>query len=293
MLAAFLLVLREGFEATLLVAIVLAYLVKIGRPGDRRGVWYGIAAATGLSAVAGMGMFATASSLSGDAGEIFKGATMWLAVAVLTYMVLWMRRQSRTVAADLRHGIDAAVKKGSSVLALALLAFVMVFREGLETALFMFGVTQTSAPSQVLIGGTLGLVGAIGLGYAVYIGGRRLNLGAFFKVTGLLLLVVAAGLFARGMAMLESASVIPAFFYPLWDLSGLTLLTHQSLLGQFLVAFFGWDPKPDLLEFGVWLGYILVVGYFFLRPQGPAKQRTSTGERAGGEEGPRTVQAAG
>lgn len=275
MLAAFLLVLREGFEATLLVAIVLAYLVKIGRAGDRRGIWYGIAAAAGLSALVGVGMFFTASSLSGDAGEIFKGATMLLAVAVLTYMILWMRRQSRTVAADLRQGIDAAVKRRSSVLALALLAFVMVFREGLETTLFMFGVTQTSSPLQVLLGGTLGLFGAVGLGYAVYAGGRRLNLGSFFKATGLLLLVVAAGLFAHGVAMLESASVLPAFFYPLWDLSEVALLTHASVTGQFLVAFFGWDPKPDLLEFAVWLGYLAVVGYYFLKPQGPAPQRPS------------------
>ena len=293
MLAAFLLVLREGFEATLLVAIVLAYLVKIGRSDDRRGVWYGIAAAAGLSAVVGVGMFATASSLAGEAGEIFKGATMWLAVAVLTYMILWMRRQSRTVAADLRHGIDAAGRKGGSVLALAILAFVMVFREGLWSTLFMFGVTQTSSPSQVLLGGTLGLVGAVGLGYAVYAGGRRLNLGAFFKVTGLLLIAVAAGLFAHGMAMLESASVIPAFFYPLWDLSDVALLTHQSLLGQFLVAFFGWDPKPDLLEFGVWLGYLAVVGYLFLKPQDPTPRRSGTGETTGGEESPRTAQATG
>ncbi len=293
MLAAFLLVLREGFEATLLVAIVLAYLVKIGRAEHSRGVWYGILAAAGLSAVVGVGMFATASSLTGSAGEIFKGATMWLAVVVLTYMILWMRRQSRTVGADLRRGIDVAVEKGSSVLALAILAFVMVFREGLETTLFMFSVTQTSSPLQVLFGGTLGLVGAVGLGYAVYVGGRRLNLGAFFKVTGLLLLVVAAGLFAHGMAMLESASLIPAFFYPLWDLSDVALLTHQSLLGQFLVAFFGWDPKPDLLEFGVWLGYITVVGYLFLKPQGPAPQRSTTGKETGGKEESRAAQAAG
>ncbi len=289
MLAAFLLVLREGFEATLLVAIVLAYLVKIGRSVDTRGVWYGIAAAAGLSAMVGMVMFATASSLAGDRGEIFKGVTMWIAVAVLTYMVLWMRRQSRTVAADLRRGIDEAVKKGSSVLALATLAFVMVFREGLETTLFMFGVTQASSPLQVLVGGTLGLIGAVGLGYAVYVGGLRLNLGAFFKATGLLLLVVAAGLFAHGMAMLESASLIPSFFYPLWDLSGVAILTHHSILGQFLIAFFGWDPKPDLLEFGVWLGYIAVVGYFFLKPQGPTPKQSGTG----GEEDSRAAQAAG
>jgi high-affinity iron transporter len=268
MLAAFLLVLREGFEATLLIAIVLAYVVKIGRADRSRAVWYGIATAAGLSVIAGAAMFFTASSLGGDAGEIFKGATMWLAVGVLTYMILWMRRQARTVASDIRRGVDEAVEKGSTF-ALAALVFVMVFREGLETALFMFGITQTSSPLQVTLGGAAGLVGAIGLGYAVYAGGRRLNLGAFFKVTGLLLLVVAAGLLAHGMAMFQFASLIPAIYYPLWDLSGVTLLTSESFLGQFLIAFLGWDPKPDLLEFGLWAGYVVVVGYLFLRPQKP------------------------
>ena len=268
MLAAFLLVLREGFEATLLVAIVLAYLVKIGHADRSRAVWYGIAAAAGLSVFAGAAMFFTVSSLGGDAGEIFKGATMWLAVAVLTYMILWMRRQARTVASDIRHGVDEAIEKGSTF-ALATLAFVMVFREGLENALFMFSITQTSSPLQVALGSVVGLAGAVGLGYAVYVGGRRLNLGAFFTITGLLLLVVAAGLFARGMAMFQFASLIPAIYYPLWDLSGVTILTPESFLGQFLIAFLGWDPKPDLLEFGLWVGYVVVVGYLFLRPQRP------------------------
>jgi high-affinity iron transporter len=279
--ASFLIVLREGFEATLLVAIVLAYLVKIGRGNERRGVWYGVAAAAALSVLAGAAMFAVSGSLKGDAGEIFKGAAMWTAVAVLTYMILWMRRQSRTIAADLRRGVDEAVKTGS-VFALGLLAFVMVFREGLETALFMFSITQTSSPAQVAIGGVLGLVCAIVLGYLVYVGGRRLNLGAFFKVTGLLLIVVAAGLFAHGMAMFQSASLIPAFFYPLWDLTHVTTLTHESYVGQFLIAFLGWDPKPDLLEFGLWLGYLLVVGYLFLKPQRaePARAEESSAAQA-------------
>ena len=210
-------------------------------------------------------MFATASELSGNAAEIFKGAAMWFAVAMLTYLILWMRRQSRTVAQDIRQGVDQAVEKGGT-LALAALVFAMVFREGLETTLFMFSVTQTSSPLQVAIGGIVGLAAAVALGYAVYVGGKRINLGTFFKVTGGLLLVVAAGLFAHGMAMFQTASLIPAFFYPLWDLSNVTVLTHESFIGQFLIAFFGWDPKPDLLEFGLWGAYLAVIGYLFLRP---------------------------
>lgn len=266
MIAAFLIVLREGFEATLLIAIILAYIARVGTQKDRLGVWYGVAAAAALSIATGGVMFATASGLQGNAAYIFKGGAMWLAVGVLTYMILWMRRQSRNLAQDIRHRVDEAVKKGST-LAMAVLAFVVVFREGLETALFMFGITQASSPAQVAIGSAAGLLGAVGLGYMVYAGGKRLNLGAFFKVTGVLLLVVAAGLLAHGTAMLQTAGLIPAFLYPLWDLSHISLLTHKNLLGQVLIAFFGWDPKPDLLEVSLWAGYLLTMGYTFLRPQ--------------------------
>lgn len=266
MIAAFLIVLREGFEATLLIAIILAYIARVGTQKDRLGVWYGVAAAAALSIATGGVLFATASGLQGNAAYIFKGGAMWLAVGVLTYMILWMRRQSRTLAQDIRHRVDEVVKKGST-LAMAVLAFVVVFREGLETALFMFGITQASSPAQVAIGSAAGLLGAVGLGYMVYAGGKRLNLGVFFKVTGVLLLVVAAGLLAHGTAMLQTAGLIPAFLYPLWDLSHISLLTHKSLLGQVLIAFFGWDPKPDLLEVSLWAGYLLTMGYTFLRPQ--------------------------
>jgi high-affinity iron transporter len=290
MLAAFLVVLREGFEATLLVAILLSYLVRIGHPEKRRWVWYGVAAAVALAVALGTALFATAASLGGNALDIFKGVAMWFAVAVLTYMIFWMRRQSRTLAHDIRKRVDSALGrtelpssgappvgdlsasgvKGAGTFALAALAFVMVFREGVETALFMFGITQASTPLLVSIGGIVGLVGAIGLGYAVYAWGRRINMGMFFKVTGGLLLVVAAGLLAHGLVMFQSASIIPAFFWPLWDLSSIELLTHESFFGQFIIAFLGWDPKPGLLELGLWAGYLATVGYFFFRPSHPA-----------------------
>lgn len=265
MLGSFLVMLREGFEASLLVAIVLAYLAQTGRKKDARGVWFGVGAAALISVVTAGVLFATASGLSGTAGIYFKSGTMWLAVTFLTYMVLWMRRQSRTMAQGIRRNVDDAVERGG-VLALAMLVFVMVLREGIETGLFMFGITQNSTPLGVGIGATAGIAAAVGLGYAVYVGGKRINLGAFFKITGLLLIVVAAGLLARGIAMFEIGGIIPAFFYPVWDFSSVSALTSASVSGQFLTAFLGWDAKPDLLEVGVWAVYLLTVGYVFLRP---------------------------
>lgn len=268
MLASFLTTLREGFEATLLVAIVLAYLAKVGHRSDSKYVWVGVGAAVLVSAVVSGLLFAVASELDGVAEAIFKGGTMWLAVVFLTYMIIWMSRQSRTVARDIRQSVDGAIKSGGA-LALALLAFVMVLREGLETALFMFGITQTSSPWQVTLGAFAGLAGASGLGYAVYAGGKRINLGAFFKITGILLLIVTAGLLARGVAIFEGAKLLSPVSGPLWDFSDVALLTHKTLLGKILISFLGWDPSPDLLVFGTWLIYLLVFGYTLLSPQFP------------------------
>ncbi len=274
MVGSFLVMLREGFEATLLVAIVLAYLSKTGHEEGFRGVWLGVGAALVVSLGVAGALFATASGLGSTAEALFKAGTMWLAVGFLTYMVLWMRRQSRTVAQGIRKGVDGAIEKGS-VFALAALVFVMVLREGLETGLFMFGISQTSTPVGVAVGGAAGIFGAVLLGYLVYAGGRRINLGAFFKITGVLLVVVAAGLLARGVAILEIEGFIPAFFYPLWDLTRVVVLSSGSMVGQSLTAFLGWDPKPDLLEFAAWAAYLLGVGYLFVRPEAAPAPRST------------------
>jgi high-affinity iron transporter len=263
--AAFVTLLREGFEATLLIAIVLAYLVKIGHKEEFRQVWYGVGAAIAVSLIAAGALFVTAGELEGTAEYVFEGTAMWVAVGFLTYMVLWMRRQSRTVAQAIRRGVDTAIETGSR-LALVSLVFVMVLREGVETGLFIFGITQTSTPFQVALGSALGIAAAVALGYAVYVGGKRINLGAFFKVTGVLLILVAGGLLAHGVAEFQEAGLLPEVM-PLWNVSGAPVVGEGSLVSELLTAFFGWDPEANLLEFLAWAGYVLVVGFAFLRPQ--------------------------
>ncbi len=265
MFAAFVTLLREGFEATLLIAIVLAYLVKIGHKEDFRQVWYGVGAAVAVSLIAAGALFVTAGELEGRAEYIFEGTAMWVAVGFLTYMVLWMRRQSRTVAQSIRRGVDIAIEKGSQ-LALVSLVFVMVLREGVETGLFIFGITQTSTPLQVAIGAVLGIAAAVALGYLVYAGGKWINLGAFFKVTGVLLILVAAGLLAHGVAEFQEAGLLPELF-PLWNVSGAPVVGEGALVSELLTAFFGWDPEANFLEFIAWATYLLAVGFAFLRPQ--------------------------
>jgi high-affinity iron transporter len=263
--AAFVTLLREGFEATLLIAIVLAYLVKIGHREDFRQVWYGVGAAVVVSLIAAGALFMTAGELEGTAEYVFEGTAMWVAVGFLTYMVLWMRRQSRTVAQGIRRGVDTAIEKGSR-LALVSLVFVMVLREGVETGLFIFGITRTSTPLQVTLGAALGIAAAVALGYAVYAGGKRINIGAFFKVTGVLLILVAAGLLAHGVAEFQEAGLLPELM-PLWNISEASVVGEESLVSELLTAFFGWDPEANLLEFIAWAAYLLVVGFAFLRPQ--------------------------
>ena len=263
MFGAFVTLLREGFEATILVAIVLTYLVKIGRKEDFRLVWYGVGAAVAVSLVVAGALFVTVGGLEGTA--------MWVAVGFLTYMVLWMRRESRTIGQSIRRGVDSAVERGTP-LALVSVVFVMVVREGIETGLFMFGITQTSTPLQVTIGAAAGIAAAVALGYAVYVGGKRINVGTFFKVTGVLLILVAAGLLAHGVAEFEEAGIIPELV-PLWDLSGAPVLGEGSVVSELLASFLGWNPEPHLLEFVAWAVYILAVGYAFLRPQRASSQR--------------------
>lgn len=274
MFGAFVTLLREGFEATLLIAIVLAYLAKIERRKDFRQVWYGIGAAVAVSLAVAGALFATAGELEGAAEYIFEGTAMWLAVGFLTYMVLWMRRESRTVAQGIRRGVDTAVERGSKW-ALVSLVFVMVLREGIETGLFIFGITQTATPLNVAVGALLGIAAAVGLGYAVYAGGKRINLGIFFKVTGVVLILVAAGLLAHGVAEFEEAHVLPGFV-ALWDVSGSPIVGSETLVSELLTTFLGWNPEATLLQLLAWAAYLLSVGYMFLRPQPIPEPATRT-----------------
>lgn len=280
MLAAFVVLLREGFEASLLVAIVLAYLTRIGHHKQRRQVWFGVGAAIAVSVVLAGFLFATVGELEGPAEKIFEACALFLAVGFLTYMVLWMRRESRALAGNIRREVDSAVGRGGGI-ALALLVFVMVLREGIETSLFVFGITRASTPLQTTFGAAAGILAAVGLGYAVYVLGTRINLGAFFKYTGAFLIIVAAGLLAQGIVGIQEAGLAPAFFYPLWDVTEMPVLGAKSAFGQFLGILVGWDPRPDLLEFSVWLVYLLVVGYAFFKPQEPVAGRSAQPVQSG------------
>ena len=200
--------LREGFEASLIVGIVLAFLDRTGRRDGFAAVWAGALAALVLSITVGAALFIVGAELEGTAEAVFEGLTMLVAAGLLTWMIFWMRRQARSIRKDLEGQVQSALATGSS-LALAIVVFVGVAREGVETALFLFSSVEGSNTLVSLVGAALGLAVAIALGYAFYRGSSRLDLRRFFTITSGLLLVFAGWLLAMGLHELAEGGVIP------------------------------------------------------------------------------------
>lgn len=264
--ASFLITFREGLEIALILSILLAYLNTIGRRDRHGSIWAGAGSAAAVSVAAGLVVFLTAGSLSHTAEEAFEGVVSLLAVGVLTWMIFWMRRQARFIKGELQHRVDLALAS-SSALGLGLLAFFVVVREGLETALFLFATfraTTGGSTALAVLGAVLGLGVAAALGYLMYRGSVRLNIRTFFKVTGALVLLVAAGLLASGIHELQEVGWLPFATGTAFDVSG---VMPDSGPGLPLRALFGYNANPTWLEFLAWAGYLLTVGFFFFRPQ--------------------------
>lgn len=200
--------LREGFEASLIVGIVLAFLDRTNRRDGFGAVWAGALAALGLSVAVGVVLFAVGAELEGTAEAVWEGTTMLVAACLLTWMIFWMKRQARTIRKELEGRIAHALAGGSAV-ALAAVAFFGVLREGVETALFLFSAVEGSNPIVSTISALVGLTIAIALGYAFYKGSSRLDLRRFFTVTSALLLLFAGWLLANGLHELGEGGVIP------------------------------------------------------------------------------------
>jgi high-affinity iron transporter len=260
--AAFLMT-REGLEASLIVGIVLGYLAKTENRRYFRLIWLGTAAAVALSVAAGAALFFTIGELEGRSEQIFEGAALLSAVAVLTWMIFWMRRQAANIKRELEAQLATAIAAGSAV-GLASVVFFAVLREGWETALFLFAISESSTPLATGIGAVVGLAISISLGVAIYMGSRRLNLRQFFTATGLLLIVFAAGLLAHAVHEFQEAGLLPQTIEHLWNTNA--IVSEDSHFGKFLTALFGYNGDPSALEVGVWFGYLGVTLAFFLRP---------------------------
>jgi high-affinity iron transporter len=278
--AAFVIALREGIEAALIVSIILAYLRQIERADGAYLVWWGTLAAVALSAAIGTIVFAVGAEFEGTTEEIFEGLVTLSAVGVLTWMIFWMRRQGARMKGELQSRVDTALVTGG--VALAALAFVAVLREGVETALFIFAAAKGTAVEEggvaaQLIGAGLGLAVALVLGVLLYRGGIRMNLRSFFRVTGTILVVVAAGLFAYALHELQEAGWFPFLTATAYDISA--TLPDDVGLGAILRGLVGYNADPTWLEVVGWSTFLIVVGGLYLRAASvpvPARPPVST-----------------
>jgi len=256
MLASFLLSLREGIEAALIIGIVLGALRKLNRSEMQPAVWYGAISAVVVSLLTGIVLTAFGLSLEGAAEQIFEGIAMLLAAAVLTWMIFWMNRQARSIKGELEAGVNRATSTGGTR-ALFSLAFLAVVREGIELALFLTAATFASDVQSTLLGTLLGLGAAILLGWGLFASTRRLNLHRFFQVTGVLLILFAAGLVAHGVHEFNEVGWIPSVVEHVWDTN--PIIDENSTLGLMLKALFGYNGNPSLTEVIAYLLYYVTI----------------------------------
>jgi high-affinity iron transporter len=254
--AATLLAFREGLEAALIIGIVLGVLGRMERKDQNWIVWLGAGLAGLVSLIIGGGLHALGVAFEGRAEEIFEGIAMLLAAAVLTWMIFWMARQGRGIQSELEQDVRRAAIRGGAW-ALFALAFVAVFREGIELALFLTAAAFTASTGAILIGGLLGLVLAVIAGWLLFATTRRLDIRAFFRVTSVLLILFAAGLVAHGVHELNEAGWIPSIVEHVWDVN--PLLDEGSELGQLLKALVGYNGNPSLTEVIAYAGYWLAI----------------------------------
>ncbi|MFG2519567.1 iron uptake transporter permease EfeU [Streptomyces sp. NPDC048527] len=258
--------LREGLEASLVVCILIAYLVKTDRRDALRPIWIGIGIAVAVALGFGFALTFGSQELTFEAQEALGGSLSIVAVGLVTWMVFWMRRTARHLKAELHGKLDAALQMGTA--ALVATAFLAVGREGLETALFVWASVRASNDGThgPLIGVLLGLLTAVVLGWLFYRGALRINLAKFFTWTGGMLVVVAAGVLAYGVHDLQEAQFLGGLSSTAFDISD--TIPPDSWYGTLLKGVFNFQPDPTVLQVVVWLLYLAVTLAVFFAPSG-------------------------
>jgi high-affinity iron transporter len=261
-LANFLIGLREGLEAGLIVAILAAYVVKIGRRDVLGRLWVGVGIAVAVSLGVGALLTWGPYALSDEGGELLGGILSLVAVAMVTWMIFWMGTHGASLSGELRGRVDAAIDR--SWIAIVVLGAVSVGREGIETALFVWAnVSSGSDPVQGTLGALLGILVAVALVWGISRGLVRINLSRFFTWTGVFLILVAAGVFAYAIHELQEVGVIPEFGGPAWDLSA--VLSRDTWLGALLAGIFNFTPAPTWAQVIGWVAYVVVTLTLYLR----------------------------
>jgi len=272
-LASFLITSRETLEAALVVGIVLAYLNKTNRHHYKKTVYYGIVFGIVLSILAAVLFAVFAGGFEGRAEEIFEGSTMLIGSFLLTTMILWMMKQKH-IAREIQNKVSMAVEKAdldkTYAYGLFLLIFIAILREGVETIIFLNAIRYASGIN--FIGGLLGVLVAIGIGYIFFNSTRKVNLKKFFGISSILLILFAAGLVAHGVHELQEAAVIPFVVKQVWNinpavttLGAYPLLHENGLIGSFLKGLFGYNGNPSLIEVSSYVAYLGIIFILYRR----------------------------
>lgn len=269
MLSNFLIGLREGLEAALIVGILVAYANKTDRKDWVRKIFIGVGAAVALSVLAGFLLNALVQNPDGGTNELIAGSASIIAVGFVTWMIFWMANNAKNLSGEMKARMDASK---SSVLSVVAIAFFAVIREGIETSIFLWSsVSASGQGSFALLGAFLGLVVATWLGYLIYRGALKMNLTSFFKYTGAFLIIVAAGILAYGVHELQEIGLLPVLTQTSYDLSG--VIPEDSLIEVVLSGTISFRAAPSMLESVVWFAYVAVVGWLFARAyRKPAKK---------------------
>ena len=256
MLSTFIIALREGLEAALIVGILVAYVVRTDRRYLLKPLWTGVTVALVLSLGLGAILSFTSAELSDRGEELFAGVTSFAAVGLVTWMVFWMKRTARTLRNELHGKVDQALTGGP--ISLALVAFFAVAREGLETALFVYTNFKTvGAISTATLGLVLGLALAVGLGYLIYNRSVKINLSKFFTVTGVALIIVAAGVLSYGVHEFQELGWLPGADDFIWDVT--PWIAKESILASLLSGTVGFDTTTSWVQILAWGAYLTVV----------------------------------
>ena len=259
--------LREGLEAGIVVSILVAFLVKAGRRDALKWVWLGVAAAIVMTIAVFLAIQFSAYTITGLGAEAIAGIASLVAVAIVTTMVLWMKTAAAGLSGALRTEMARALETGS--LAVLLLAFLAVGREGVETALFMVGYAEAET-AWPLVGLIIGVAVAAAIAYGMYAGAVRINLSKFFTYTGVFLIVVAAGILSYGIGALQTVGWLPGLGSKAFDIT--SWFNWSAWYGEIIQGVFNVTPTPTVMQFVAWLAYLVIVLAFFLRPtKAPAK----------------------
>ena len=270
MIASFIITFREALEAALIVSIIVAYLGKIGRRDLNKYLYLGTGGAIITSPLLGWVVLVFFGSLPEGADNIFEGTASITATVVLTYMIFWMAKNARKIRGELQEKVDVAITT-ENVLGLSMLAFVSVFREGLETVLFLTALTVSDLYGTI-VGTLLGIGTVLVLAFLMLRGVYRMNIQKFFRYTSVILVIFAAGLLGYGVHEFIEVGLLPPIIENVWNInpSDVTHPLHEKgAIGSILKALVGYDGNPELLRVIVYVGYWLVIGLYLLRTYAP------------------------